>query len=258
MKLLLHACCGPCSLEPVRHLQLAGHGITLAYMNSNIHPAGEHERRLETLRAWARSEDIPLAVGPYDPQRWETEVALPAVRAQAEVSGDDPARERCRLCYRMRLDEAGAYAAEHGFDGIGTTLSVSPHQFNDLIRIELEAAAAKHGIVALFEDFRPFYPRATERSRALGMYRQDYCGCRFSLAEAEERRRERQVAKARRQEQNRQAEARQQAASEHRKAQRAEYDRKQAKKKRILKGLRAAKGSAAEQDSPPADYRHDR
>ena len=71
MKLLLHACCGPCSLEPTRLLKAAGHDITIYYANSNIHPAEEYEHRLATLRAWAADAGFEVREGPYDPATWE-------------------------------------------------------------------------------------------------------------------------------------------------------------------------------------------
>ena len=95
------------------------------------------------------------------------------------------AREaRCRACYRLRFEEAAHYAREHGFAALGTTLSVSPYQYTRIIREELERACAREGIKACFADYRPFYDEATRRSREGGMYRQNYCGCRFSDAEA--------------------------------------------------------------------------
>ena len=190
MKLLLHACCGPCALEPVRLLQEAGHDLTIAYMNPNIHPAQEYARRRDTLLAWAGAEGIPVVEGVYDAALWEEAVA-PVIA--------DPAyerKERCRACYRLRFEEAACYGAEHGFEGIGTTLSVSPYQFTDVIAEELGRAGAEHGLTALFEDYRPYYPEATRRSRALGMYRQNYCGCRLSEAEAAAEREERKRARA--------------------------------------------------------------
>ena len=178
MRLLLHACCGPCSLEPTRLLRAAGHDLTILYANSNIAPAEEYAHRLATLRAWAEDERLPVVEGAYDPERWE---AGPG--RIGETQGDPVRREaRCRACYRLRLEEAATYASQAGFDGVGTTLSVSPYQYTDVIRDELERAAAQAGVAAVFEDFRPFYDQATRRSRALGMYRQNYCGCRFSDA----------------------------------------------------------------------------
>ena len=236
MKLLLHACCGPCSLEPTRFLANEGHDITIAYMNSNIHPASEYDRRLSTLRAWADRENLPVVEGPYDVRAWEGCVGT--VASDTYASRED----RCRACYRMRLEEAARYASEHGFDGVSTTLTVSPHQYTDIIREELKRAAGAHGIASLFEDFRPLYDEATRRSRELGMYRQNYCGCRISQAEAEAERRERKAARAAKREAERAAHEDEIAAAEalraQKKRERQDYAAKQERKRRILKEMR--------------------
>lgn len=246
MKLLLHACCGPCSLEPVRLLQAAGHDITIAYMNSNIAPADEYQHRLSTLLEWARSQGIPVIEGPYEPDRWQeavraswhpdparlvadsagnassdTDAACPGADPEFDTGIDpefDPARDpkfahlysdrdnRCRACYRLRLEELARYAHEHGFDAIGTTLCVSPYQYTSIIKEELERAAAHYdGLTALFEDFRPYYPNATKRSRDLGMYRQNYCGCAYSNKEAAAERAARKAARKKKKEEERRA-----------------------------------------------------
>ena len=174
MKTLLHACCGPCSLEPSRILAEEGHELILAFCNSNIHPREEYDRRLETLAAYAASQDLEMLEGGYDPALWEERVG---------VLGADR-RERCRACYRLRFQEAARMAWGQGCQALSTTLSVSPYQFTDLIEEELERAAREVGLVPLFRDFRENYPEATRRSLELGMYRQNYCGCRFSQEEA--------------------------------------------------------------------------
>lgn len=339
MKLLLHACCGPCSLEPTRLLKAAGHDITIYYANSNIHPAEEYQHRLATLRAWASAEGFDVLEGPYNPASWENacgrigDAAIADVErtraeaaansrlqsvtdTQAEEGGEDnradsesasattgarsqagahaaavastcggndsaehasqasltdstpagehvnsnapaesaplraavlsvdPARReaRCRACYRMRLEETARVAAERGFDGIGTTLSVSPYQYTDVIREEVERAAAGAGVAPVFEDFRPYYDEATRRSRQLGMYRQNFCGCRISdleaAAERAERKAERAAAKAAERAAHASERAAEQAARARHKAERAAYDQKQARKRAILKALR--------------------
>lgn len=238
MKLLLHACCGPCSLEPVRLLRAAGHDLTIAYMNSNIAPADEYARRLATLRAWAADVSAPVVEGAYDPAAWE------ACAGRVGAAEHDPARRkaRCRACYRLRFEEAAALAAEQGFDALGTTLSVSPYQYTRIIREELERACAREGIKACFADYRPFYDEATRRSREGGMYRQNYCGCRFSDAEAAAEREERRAARRAAREAELAAHADKRAAAEAERARtRAEkqaYADKQAKKRAILKALR--------------------
>ena len=75
-------------------------------------------------------------------------------------------------------------ARELGYSYISTTLAVSPYQLFDTCQDVLERLADANGLTAVWRDFRPHYPEATTRSRELGMYRQNYCGCRFSAAEA--------------------------------------------------------------------------
>ncbi|MDO5358178.1 MAG: epoxyqueuosine reductase QueH [Slackia faecicanis] len=244
MKLLLHACCGPCSLEPLRLLLEAGHDITIAYMNSNIHPAAEYDHRLQTMLEFAESQGIAVIEGPYDPQAWAN---------AAGVYGTDPdARpDRCRACYRLRFDEAARYAAEHGFEGLATTLSVSPYQYIDLIAEELSAACAAHGIEPVFQDFREQYPEATRRSKALGMYRQNYCGCAFSKVEAAEEREQRKAERAAAKAAKEAAEAPRRAAEEAERARnRAEkqaYNEKRQRQRALLKKMKEeAKKQAAE------------
>lgn len=174
-RLLLHACCAPCSLEPVRVLQEEGFEPTICWTNPNIQPLAEHYRRLEELRRWTLGNNIPLIEAADDRARWEAAVAPIGARDR---------ERRCRACYGLRLAEACRVAEEHGFDHIATTLAVSPYQLFDVCNEVLERLAAAHGLTPVVRDFRPWYPEATRRSRELGMYRQNYCGCRFSAAEA--------------------------------------------------------------------------
>lgn len=173
--LLLHACCAPCSLEPVRLLVDEGFEPTICWTNPNIQPAEEHERRLFELRRWCTSEGIALIEAEEDTALWE--------RAVAPVGALDRER-RCRACYGLRLAEACRVAEREGFDHVATTLAVSPYQLFDICNEVLERLCAARGLTPVIRDFRPWYPKATERSRDLGMYRQKYCGCRFSAAEA--------------------------------------------------------------------------
>lgn len=302
-RLLLHACCGPCSLEPVRILRSEGVDPVVFYANSNIHPAEEYARRLATLREWAADADLEVVEGAYDPDKWEATVGRIGNAAEAkygvitdeegDLEGETPsgtnsvegdlgrpsssestvldeggantastegyadastaptegrtaarrAREaRCRACYRLRFEEAARYAREHGFAALGTTLSVSPYQYTRIIREELERACSREGIKAHFADYRPFYDEATRRSREGGMYRQNYCGCRFSDAEAAAEREERRAARRAAREAELAAHADKRAAAEAERARtRAEkqaYADKQAKKRAILKALR--------------------
>ncbi|WP_443742594.1 epoxyqueuosine reductase QueH, partial [Tractidigestivibacter sp.] len=87
-------------------------------------------------------------------------------------------------CYALRLAEACRIARDLGFTHISTTLAVSPYQLFETCGDVLAKTAAAYGLTPVWRDFRPFYPEATRTSRDLGMYRQNYCGCRFSAAEA--------------------------------------------------------------------------
>lgn len=187
MRIMLHACCGPCLLEPYDALA-AEHEVRVLYANPNIHPADEYERRRDTLLEYAAHSAIPVDVVPYEPDAW-----------RAAVAGveDDPSL-RCRRCFALRLGIAARHARDEGFDAVATTLTVSPYQDPEAIREAGEAACAKAGVAFLVTDYRERYPEATRRSRELGMYRQNYCGCEPSRVEAESqregRRRERRAA----------------------------------------------------------------
>lgn len=174
-RLLLHACCAPCSLEPMRLLTEEGFEATICWTNPNIQPADEHDRRLAELRRWCSDNDIPLIEANEDYAAWE--------RSVAPIGARDRER-RCRACYALRLAEAVRVAEVEGFDHVATTLAVSPYQLFETCNEVLERLTRAHGPTPVIRDFRPWYPEATRRSRELGMYRQNYCGCRFSAAEA--------------------------------------------------------------------------
>lgn len=201
--LALHACCGPCSLEPVKHLRAEGFEPVIFWSNANIQPASEHDLRLSTLLAWAKDEHVAVVMSEQgmgsnasstetlaqSRQRWEQVVAPRGFEREA----------RCSACYALRLNQSCKAAQEAGFEYVATTLAVSPYQLWDICMRELEAIAKAHGLKPVVRDWREFYPEATRESRERGMYRQNYCGCRFSAAEAtierHERRDERKRAK---------------------------------------------------------------
>jgi len=185
-RLLLHACCGPCLLEPLDALAAEADSVVIAFANPNIHPAEEYERRRDTLLGYAAGAGVDVVELPYDPGAWEEAVAPLAEKGV----------ERCRACYRLRLGMAARMAAEGGYDALATTLSVSPYQDQAAINEEGRRAACEAGVEWLDRDFRDRYRDATVRSRELGMYRQNYCGCVFSQAEAEAQRQARRDARA--------------------------------------------------------------
>lgn len=263
MKLLLHACCGPCTLEPLRVLREDGYDVTVFYANSNIAPEQEYLRRYDALRAWADKAKVCVLEGAYMPSAWEAtagrigNAALAKAekhRADTDCASAMPAilaitqnerQARCRACYRLRFEETAAVAAAQGFDAIGTTLSVSPYQYCDIIREELERAAARAGVFAVFQDYRPFYDEAMRKSREAEMYHQNYCGCRFSDKEAQAERAARKAERKQAQAAKAAAHASERAAEEAKRAAkqaaRRAYDEKQARKRAVLKALREQK-----------------
>lgn len=176
-KLLLHACCAPCSSAVLERLR-EHFSITILYYNPNIYPPQEYHRREQELERFlqdAGMSGIPLIELPYDPQEFYT--AVKGLEAEPERG------ERCTVCYRLRMEQAARYAAAHGFDWFTTTLSISP--VKDPVRINQigQELAQKYGVAHLPSEFRKKngYKRSLELSAEYGLYRQDYCGCVFSV-----------------------------------------------------------------------------
>ncbi len=185
MKIALHACCGPCLLEPFDSLAAEADEVVVVYANPNIHPAEEYARRRDTLVAYAEDAHIRVVELRYDPSAWLEQVGPLANDREA----------RCRACYRLRFGMVAEWAAANGMDALASTLTVSPYQNPEAIAEEGGRAAAAVGLAYLERDFRPAYPEATRRSRELGMYRQNYCGCLMSDVEARAERAARKAAK---------------------------------------------------------------
>ena len=173
--LLLHSCCGPCSsavLERLtEHFQL-----TLLYYNPNIEPEEEYRHRLSEQERLLTllPEKVPMLPCGYDHDAFE---AFAPALADAPEGG-----ERCLACFALRLNYTAEQAKTHGFEYFTTTLSVSPHKNADNVNRIGEEAGRRYGVKYLFADFKKKngYLRSLELSREYELYRQDYCGCRYS------------------------------------------------------------------------------
>ncbi len=179
-RLLLHACCAPCSSAVLERLEQSFQ-LTLVYYNPNIDPPAEYLRREVELERFVEQagyadKGIDVVELPYEPAVYEA-----AVRG---LEGEPERGARCTVCYRLRLERTARYAAEQGYAWFCTTLSVSPHK--DPVRLNAlgEELAAKYGVRWLPSAFRKKdgYKRSLALSEQYGLYRQDYCGCRFSRA----------------------------------------------------------------------------
>lgn len=168
MKLLLHACCGPCACYPAEKLLADGKAFDILYFNPNIHPYKEFKRRLNALRELCENKRYKLIVD----KSYPLEDCVLGMLAEPTI--------RCAYCYRVRMRYAARYAKENGYDAFSTTLLVSPYQKHELIIQMAEDAAKEFDIPFYYEDFRAGYQRGVDISLELELYRQPYCGCVFS------------------------------------------------------------------------------
>ncbi|MFZ1985338.1 MAG: epoxyqueuosine reductase QueH [Desulfatitalea sp.] len=171
MKLLLHTCCGPCTIYPVRALREEDVEVMGFFYRRNIHPYTECLRRQQTLSAYAEQINLPLIIAPdYDLEKFLCNIAFREA-------------ERCRFCYHDRLRSVALEAARGKFDAYSSTLLYSKFQKHEIIRSIGEAVAQEVGVPFYYRDFRVGWKEGVSQSKALGMYRQQYCGCIYSERE---------------------------------------------------------------------------
>ncbi len=169
---LLHICCGVCASWPIEKIQEDGYGVQGIFYNPNIHPQEEYEKRLEATRDVTDTLGIKRIAGPYDREEWLVKVK--GLENEPEGGG------RCLVCFRMRLEYVSRKAVEWGFDYFATTLSVSPHK--DTAKIN-EIGASVNPDKFLAYDFKKMdgFKKAMHFSKQYNLFRQNYCGCIFSL-----------------------------------------------------------------------------
>lgn len=171
MRVLLHTCCGPCALYPLANLRAEGMDVTGFFFNHNIHPYQEYARRRDAAQQMADLEGMPLVVR----DEYRLEEFLANVAAEPDT--------RCGYCYASRLDAVAAAARDAGFDAFTSSLFYSRYQNHELMRQKAEESAARYGVQFLYRDFRPGWQEGIRRSKELGLYRQQYCGCIYSEKE---------------------------------------------------------------------------
>ena len=180
--LLLHSCCAPCSSYVLEYL--SNHfQITIFYYNPNISEEKEYRKRVEEQKRLISELPVKYPIsfleGKYDTESFEE--AIKGLEHLGERS------ERCYACYRLRLIEAARVAREKGMDYFTTTLSVSPHKNANWLNEIGEQMEQEYGVPYLYSDFkkRNGYKRSIELSEQYHLYRQDFCGCKYSKAEKE-------------------------------------------------------------------------
>ena len=176
-KLLLHACCAPCSTAVLERLA-SFFRISIFYYNPNISDKDEYQKRVEEVKKLINLVDskyeIELIEGDYNPE------AFFEISKGLEL---EPERgKRCYKCYELRLEETARIADKLGFNLFCTTLTLSPHKNSDWVNEIGESLNNKYKANYLYSDFKKKegYKRSIVLSKEYDLYRQDYCGCIYS------------------------------------------------------------------------------
>jgi predicted adenine nucleotide alpha hydrolase (AANH) superfamily ATPase len=156
-KLLLHTCCGPCTIAVYEKLKGQDFDLTGFFYNPNIQPFEEYERRLLTLARYAATVELKVVYDKAEPQHL--------------------AASSCYDCYRTRLQATAQKAVELGYGLFSTTLLISPYQQHDLIKQLGEGIGSEFGVKFFYQDFRPLFRAGQKRAREMKLYMQKYCGC---------------------------------------------------------------------------------
>ena len=177
-KLLLQSCCGPCSTYVLEYLSRY-FDITVLFYNPNIYPREEYEKRLiaQKTAIFKTESEIPVKL---------IDLTYDYGEFLQKVTGFEQDREggaRCEKCFRLRMEKTADEAKKLGFDCFATTLSVSPHKNAELLNNIGKELSEKYDIPYLVADFkkREGYKRSVELSKEFDLYRQEYCGCEFSM-----------------------------------------------------------------------------
>lgn len=182
-KLLVHACCGPCLVAVYEDIEKNYEEYNLSSINDmdviwyniNIHPKEEYEKRKETLKEFLNIKNKDgIYLDEYNLIKWSKD---------ALNFKENGYNLRCEYCYVSRLEKVFEYAKDNGYTAVTTTLLISPYQKHDIIIKVCEDLAKKYNIKFLYKDFRTMFWDGQHRAKDLGLYRQKYCGCIFSIDE---------------------------------------------------------------------------
>jgi predicted adenine nucleotide alpha hydrolase (AANH) superfamily ATPase len=176
MSILIHLCCGPCSLYPLEALQEKGFKLQGYFFNPNIHPFREFKKRLGAVEEVAA--DRGLAVD------YHREYGLRDFIRKVVFNEET----RCAICYEIRLTAAAEHAKAVGAEAFTSTLLYSRYQKHEKIRQIGERLADQHKIPFYYEDFRLGWQQGIDMSKEMDIYRQSYCGCIYSEQERYDKR----------------------------------------------------------------------
>lgn len=174
-KIVLHACCGICSGYPVSFLQDAGYQVIVYFYNPNIYPSEEYQKRLEAEKILCEHFGCELVEGEYNTDKF--------YEAAKGLEQEPERGERCSKCFELRLKKTAEFAKSRGVKDFTTSIVISPHKnFQKLSEIG-QKLAQEEGLNFLAIDFKKKdgFLKTNKISKELGLYRQNYCGCKFSL-----------------------------------------------------------------------------
>jgi epoxyqueuosine reductase len=173
-KMLLHVCCANCSIYPLQTLE-KDFDVFMYYYNPNIQPEDEYIKRLEYIKKISRIYNVPLITGEYELKKW--------LESTETLKAEPEGGKRCGVCFEIRLAETAKKAIEMRFDIFGTTLTISPHKNQEVINKIGQDLALKFELNFYRADFKKNdgFKNTMEMSRKLDIYRQNYCGCIYSI-----------------------------------------------------------------------------
>ncbi len=171
MKILVHSCCAPCSVYPLKRLKGHFNDIEFLFYNPNIHPYTEYKLRLDALKQFTKDESLILHI----PEEYDLNPFFRAVVFNVTA--------RCHYCYDLRLSSCAKFAQENGFEAFTTTLLYSTYQNHEHIIKLAEKYADQYNLQFYYEDFRQGWQHGIDESIERNMYRQKYCGCLYSEQE---------------------------------------------------------------------------
>lgn len=173
-KILLHTCCATCACYPYFFLS-ENYDVTLFYYNPNIYPENEYQKRLSDIKRFSENSGINLIIGGYNNKSWENYVT--------GLEDEPEGGRRCEKCFRFRLQETAYEAKSNDFDYFATTMSISPHKNFELINTIGMSLEKSYGVSYFESNFKKKdgFKKTMEISRKSDFYRQNYCGCKYSI-----------------------------------------------------------------------------
>lgn len=174
-KILLHACCGICSGYPITLLKNLGYEVVVYFFNPNIYPESEYQKRLEAQQTLCKELGCKLIEGEYNPESYFDYVS--------GLENEPEKGKRCDKCFELRLLNTAQLAQKLGINEFTTSIVISPHKnFQKVTQIG-EKIAADYNLTYKAIDFKKQdgFLKTNKISKELNLYRQNYCGCKFSL-----------------------------------------------------------------------------